>query len=150
MRRPDERISKSTDSHVFFYGYNADLGSPSILNLQKMKEKKKDEELQSRRDFFRNAAKAALPIIGAVVLSHIPIVAKNTSEPTGCNYGCAGTCYGSCSGTCSGTCNALCYERCVTSCQGSCKGGCTGTCAGSCVNNGCAGSCHYSCTGLSY
>ena len=36
--------------------------------LSAMKEKKAKEELQTRRDFFRNAAKAALPILGAVVV----------------------------------------------------------------------------------
>uniref|UniRef100_UPI003FEDF0F2 hypothetical protein n=1 Tax=Prevotella sp. TaxID=59823 RepID=UPI003FEDF0F2 len=31
-------------------------------------EKKKNEELQSRRDFFKKAAKGALPILGMVVV----------------------------------------------------------------------------------
>lgn len=35
-------------------------------------EKNKNEELQSRRDFFKKAAKGVLPILGAVVLSGAP------------------------------------------------------------------------------
>lgn len=79
-----------------------------------MKQKKSNEELQSRREFFKKAAKAALPVVGAVVLASMPsdIFATNTTE---CN-GCSGTCTGSC----------------VGSCTGSCIGGCSGSCSGSC------------------
>lgn len=37
---------------------------------------KKNEELKSRRDFFKKAAKGILPILGTVILSSIPSVAK--------------------------------------------------------------------------
>lgn len=33
-----------------------------------MEEKNKREEIQSRREFFKKAAKAALPVVGAILL----------------------------------------------------------------------------------
>ena len=86
-------------------------------------ENKKQEELQSRREFFKSAAKAALPIVGAIVLSQLPIKAQATEM--GCSkYGC-GTCTG-----CGGSCNR--------SCSG-CSGGCQTTCTGGCAHYGCKG-----------
>ncbi len=82
-----------------------------------MNEKNNNEELQSRRDFFKNAAKAALPIIGAVMLSANPAIAK-TIEATGCQSYCTG----SCSRACHQGCNRTCMGTCKTTCQQSCKG----------------------------
>jgi hypothetical protein len=39
-----------------------------------MKQNGQDEELQSRRDFFKKAAQKALPILGAVVLASTPLL----------------------------------------------------------------------------
>ena len=74
----------------------------------------KNNEIISRREFFKGAAKKALPIIGAVALMNVPNVLNAATTRTSCD----GTCSGSCSGYC-------------TSCTGSCSGGCTG-CSGSC------------------
>lgn len=41
-----------------------------------MVKKEKNEELQSRREFFKKAAKGALPILGAVVLASAPGLAN--------------------------------------------------------------------------
>ena len=62
-----------------------------------MHNNKKNEELQSRREFFKKAAKGALPIIGAMVLAHTPFLAKAADDsPMGCrgncSYGCGGAC----------------------------------------------------------
>ena len=82
-----------------------------------MENNKKKEELQSRREFFKSAAKAALPVIGTVVLSQLPITAQAT--PAGCaKYGCG---------------------ICTNTCTGECKGGCRYTCSGGCKNYGCKG-----------
>ena len=90
-----------------------------------MHKNKKNEELQSRRQFFKNAAKGALPILGAIVLASVPGVMNAASEsPMGCD-----TCMGGCRGDC----------------QGTCKFGCGGGCKGSCT-----ASCHYTCQGSSY
>lgn len=79
-----------------------------------MSNKKSSEELQSRREFFKKAAKAALPVVGAVVLSSLPILKSEAA--TGCYMGgCVYDCEGSCNGGCQG---------CQDSCYGSCKGTC--------------------------
>ena len=86
-----------------------------------MKEKKQIEELQSRREFFKDAAKKALPIIGAIALASTPsIVHAAEATPMGCNYGCTKVCSGSV-------------------CQGTCEGTCRFTCSGGCKNYGCKG-----------
>ena len=97
-----------------------------------MSNKKQNEELQSRREFFKKAAKAALPVVGAVVLSSIPLV-KAEAAQTGCSgyscsYGCEG-CSDSCYGSCKGGCNANCIQG---NCYYTCSGGCKGTCSGAC------------------
>lgn len=81
-----------------------------------MSNKKTNEELQSRREFFKKAAKAALPIVGAVVLSQMPISMQAT-EKTGCDY----TCKTSCNGDCYGHCHYGCKNTCSGTCSGSSK-----------------------------
>ena len=83
-----------------------------------MKQKKSNEELQSRREFFKKAAKAALPVVGAVVIASLPTHLFATNS-TSCDGSCAGRCLGSCTGSCTVTC--------VSSCSSSCSGSCTGT-----------------------
>lgn len=98
-----------------------------------MKKNEKDEELQSRREFFKKAAKGALPILAAVALASAPTIVKAVEKvPMGCNYGCAGSCYTACYG-CLHSCNRMCADTCNFNCIGGCKGGCTGTCSGSCT-----------------
>ncbi len=90
-----------------------------------MEDKKQKEKLQSRRDFFKQAAKKALPIIGVVALISNPVIAKAAeNEPLGCQYSCSGTCRGTCSGSCQS-------DLCKFSCTGTCKGLCS-SCSGSC------------------
>ena len=103
-----------------------------------MDKKKKDEELQSRREFFKKATKGALPILGAVLLANVPMLSHAMNEtPMGCN-GCRGTCMASCKGSCSGECKGACkYE-----CSGGCKSGCRNTCKNSCSRS-CTGSSKY-------
>ncbi len=95
-----------------------------------MEKNKKNEELQSRREFFKRAAKGALPILGAIALSNIPLMG-NAEEVMGCDFGCSGGCSGGCGRSCSFGCSG--------SCSGSCSGGCKGGCGRSCslgANNG--------------
>lgn len=82
-----------------------------------MSNKKSSEELQSRREFFKKAAKAALPVVGAVVLSSLPILKSEAATGcynSGCLGGCEGGCNDSCYGSCKGTCNASCQFGCGT------------------------------------
>lgn len=85
-----------------------------------MSNSKKNEELQSRREFFKQAAKAALPVVGAAIMASVPFVQSEAA--TGC-YG--GGCTNICSG-CTGTCTGACTGACARSCSGSCYGGCKG------------------------
>ena len=79
--------------------------------------KERNEEIQSRREFFKKAAKGALPILGAVLLASSPIISKAVeSEPMGCSeYNCHVGCKNAC-------------ESCKYTCEGSCKGSCDRTC----------------------
>ena len=86
--------------------------------------KNREEELQSRREFFKKAAKAALPILGAVVLSGAPQILNAATTPNGCSYGCMGSCYSKCANSCA--------SLCTTGCTGSCQTGCKMTCSNRC------------------
>lgn len=60
-----------------------------------MKKNKKNEELQSRRAFFKKAAKGALPILAAAVLAGAPSILKAAENtPSGCNYSLGMECLG--------------------------------------------------------
>lgn len=87
-----------------------------------MSNKNKNEELQSRREFFKKAAKAALPVVGAVMMASLPSVFAEAAT------GCTKSCLGSCSGTCSRTCTSRCKEGCSgcgTACYQGCAAGCS-------------------------
>ena len=79
-----------------------------------------NEELKTRRDFFKKAAQTALPILGAIVLASNPVMAKGLPVTS-----CTRSCVGGCSG-CSG-CTSNCKEGCS-----SCGGGCANSCVGHC------------------
>lgn len=99
-----------------------------------MKNKKQNEELQNRREFFKSAAKKALPIIGAIALASTPIFAKAAEkDPMGCQWDCSYSCQGGCMG-CRNMCQGSCKDQCDTSCYLACRG----TCSRSCLN-GCFG-----------
>lgn len=94
-----------------------------------MKKNQNNEELQSRREFFKNAAKGAMPIIGAIVLAGAPQIIKAAeSAPMGCNTGCYGSCYTGCMTTCLGGCNTSCNGMCMNNCYITCSGSCRGAC----------------------
>ena len=109
-----------------------------------MAKNKKNEELQSRREFFKKAAKGALPFLGALFLANTPSIIKaKDPDPQFCMFGCAGFCAGQCYASCLGGC----YSGCV-GCVGFCKVqciGCTGSCSGTCMS--CTGSCLGTCAG---
>lgn len=80
------------------------------------------EQIQSRRDFFRNVAKSALPILGTIVLANIPIISKAAEKtPMSCNYSCTAWCADNCSGRCKGECTSACNRNCATYCNSSCN-----------------------------
>lgn len=72
-----------------------------------------NEELQSRREFFKDAAKASLPIFGLAVLgtglfSSCEREEGDKKTTHSCN-GCSGSCSSSCSGSCDDSCTGDCY-----------------------------------------
>lgn len=88
-----------------------------------MKKVNQKEEVQSRRDFFKKAAKTALPILGVALLASNPIIAKASETAMDCMYGCSGGCWRSCTG-----CKDSCRGECVTTCRNTCDTTCTGGC----------------------
>ena len=104
-----------------------------------MNKNKEREELQSRREFFKKAAKGALPILGFVLFANFPLTMDATNKvATGCDS-CTGTCSYTCQGTCRGKCMG-CSNTCQGTCQGGCTGGCSYTCQGTCKDR-CQGGC---------
>lgn len=102
-----------------------------------MDAKNKNEELQSRRDFFKKAAKKTLPILGALILASMPTVVEASEKEAGCSWcsvGCSGNCT-SCRGSCRGGCYKQCLGTCQYTCSGSCSGGCTGGCGDTCSSS---------------
>lgn len=84
--------------------------------MESEEKKKKQEELHSRRDFFRKAAKTALPILGAVALANLPILKASAHESNvemGCDYNCYSTCRGGCLRGCRSGCKMGCKTTCI-------------------------------------
>ena len=99
-------------------------------------ENNKNNETQSRREFFKEAARKALPIIGAVVLLGNPMIAKAVeNESLGCNGYCSQHCSAGCASSCDG-----CKNTCLHTCIGKCDDACARHCANYC-NSSCSGSC---------
>ncbi len=123
-----------------------------ILKTQEIAYMDDSKKIQTRREFFKKAARGMLPIFGAIVLSGTPVASyTKESHPMGCkndacrggceNYcarGCDRACEDNCSGTCEG-CQGNCYGDCVGNCKETCQGGCQNSCSGSCSDS-CAGS----------
>lgn len=81
---------------------------------------RKEKDLQSRREFFKSAAKVSLPVLGAMMLSQFPMtscsirkgpymIGRNESKVRNCH----GTCTTSCAQRCSFTCASDCGGACV-------------------------------------
>lgn len=74
--------------------------------------KKKNEELQSRREFFKSAAKGALPILALTVFGTSILSScekeHDDRKDKNCRY-------------CSNTCEGYCGYGCQSDCSGSCE-----------------------------
>ena len=136
MREPESRDKREVETPTSFL-----VSYPNLLicltsgvhraafKLDIMEENKRNEELQSRRDFFKKAAKGVLPILGAVVLASAPGIVKAVEKaPMGCDYGCSLACRDGCQGTCQGRCVRSCLGGCDEGCQGQCRYSCSGSC----------------------
>ena len=124
MREP-WKAERATDTgfHALFFNQSVQSGKPIGHDGTIMKQNK-NEELQSRRQFFKKAAKNALPILGAITLANMPMIAKAGETAMGCSSGC----YTECSNTCKGGC----HYGCGSTCSGKCIGSCNATCMNSC------------------
>ncbi len=94
--------------------------------MEDSRQKANNEELQSRRQFFKRTAKGILPILGAIVLAGTPLLSQ-ASNGCLCAGDCNAGCRGGCNYTCSGGCKTGCEENCAKTCNSSCKTGCGGT-----------------------
>ena len=103
-----------------------------------MEKQKEKDEIQSRREFFKNAARKGLPLLAAIALTSLPIIsqAHESKIELGCNEGCYGSCYGGCYYTCKNSCDSTCKGTCELSCEGSCKDTCKGSCKDTCWKSG--------------
>ena len=129
----DERAT-CTGSHAFSFQANQSKSGEPIGHYRTLMKQNKRKELQSRREFFKKAAKGALPILGAIALANVPLTANASQVATSCNSYCSGTCKGSCGGACKGTCTGGCSGGCGSTCSGKCLGKCDGTCRSSCYS----------------
>lgn len=85
-----------------------------------MKKSEKNEELQSRREFFKSAAKGALPILAFSVLGPSFLTSCEKDKDSG---GCGkSSCRGECDSSCSGSCDEDCTDICAFGCSGTCEG----------------------------
>lgn len=78
------------------------------MEFTTMKKSNSNEEILSRREFFKKAAKTALPIFGAIVAGSI----LNSCEPYEGTVSC-----GDCTGTCATGCYGTCYRGCNWTCE---------------------------------
>ena len=142
MRRPDERNKRGGITPTLFLFPKTivlmlNLGGIGNYKLQiAMKKNKKNEELQSRREFFKKAAKGTLPILGLITFGPAVLSScdKDDDDSSGSSSGCK-----TCSSGCKGTCQLVCKGNAVwhpSSCSAStCKSLCWKTCSGLCVGS---------------
>ncbi len=76
----------------------------------------KKDNLESRRVFFKKAAKSTLPVLGAIILFN-PLIANATKIAMGCQ----GSCYTGCDGGCRKSCSGSCRYHCLSTCKGGCQ-----------------------------
>ena len=74
-------------------------------------ENNKNNETQNRREFFKEAAKKALPIMGILVLSKTPFHLNAMQSSTCADKSCTNTCEGNCTKWCNGTCHTSCEGK---------------------------------------
>lgn len=79
-----------------------------------MKNNKENEEIQSRREFFKEAAKKTLPVIAMVTVGSLSL-ASCEKEDTNSYYSSDG---------CGGSCKSLCENTCTLVCASGCRGTC--------------------------
>ena len=88
-----------------------------------------ENNLKNRREFFKEAAKKTLPILGMAVMATIaPSIMQSCTKSLDCVDACTNACQNTCRTTCVGGCSKTCTGNCDTSCKGDCNTTCSGTC----------------------
>ena len=100
----------------------------------------KNQEIISRRNFFKRSASAILPALAAITLPNVLTSCEIEDdeweiEATGCMK--------TCTGKCSGVCGAACQSNCTGSCSTGCTGSCSKMCGGSSCRSLCKGAVRY-------
>ena len=97
-------------------------------------ENNENQNLQNRREFFKEAAQKALPILGLVLAASTPGLLQSCKKDntTGCKSSCTGTCLNGCSDGCTNRCSGTCSGTCKNTCKNGCRTGCNTTCVGGC------------------
>lgn len=118
--------------------------------------KKKSEDLQNRREFFKKASRKVLPIFASFTFLSSVIPFRSEAKE---QFNCGWSCVMSCLGSCLNGCYTSCVNYCAMGCNNSCRGGCNEMCAvgcSSCVaecrigcGNGCSGTCIANCSSYS-
>lgn len=102
--------------------------------------KKDNNDIISRRKFFKKAAGVVIPAIALTALPNLLSSCEiDEEELPKTNTGCS-----ACKGTCGTSCATSCSDKCSYS---GCKSQCTTTCSGTCVSScsvGCSRSSLYS------
>ena len=88
---------------------------------------KKENEILSRRSFFKKAAGIVIPAVAMVALPSVMTSCEIDEEYPDVPTGCSG-----CSGKCTSNCSATCYNTCKATCGGNCLGGCITSCKQAC------------------
>ena len=82
----------------------------------------KDGELQSRREFFKQAAKGAMPMLAIATLGPTYFASCDKDDDDdlssgGSISGCGKSCSGGCDNGCSNNCDSLCGGDCWAYCE---------------------------------
>lgn len=112
MRVP--RLVFIADTH-YFINNDRIWNYRSVQNFLNMHEKMNNEELQSRREFFKNAAKSALPMFAFAAFGQTLLTSCERDDDKG-SSGCGKSCSGSCEGDCAGDCDDGCWTACISAC----------------------------------
>lgn len=99
--------------------------------------KKNNDEIISRRNFFKKAAGTIVPAIAVTILPNVltscEIDVPEIELPT--NSGGCSTCKGSCGGGCTSNCGVACGSGCKGRCGGACSSSCGSSCYALCTNS---------------
>ncbi len=85
---------------------------------------KKENEILSRRSFFKKAAGIVIPAVAMVALPSVMTSCEIDEEYPDVPTGCTGS---SCKNGCKTGCQGSCYTHCQVICKGSCGYNCKGT-----------------------